>query len=431
MPKKTVKIPAYRLHKGTGQAIVQINGARHYLGKFGSEKSQERYRRLVAEILATPTALPKPGKRTSPPPTYGSELEVVQVSAAYWEWAKGYYTKDGRPTGQVAIIRRALSIVRKHYAHVPATEFGPLAMRAVQRHLVEQGLARETVNHMCRIIRHMFKWATSHEMLPVTIYQALVTVPGLRKGRTAAREPEPIGPVPDEMVDATLPSLAPVVADMVRFQQLTGCRPGEACIIRPCDVDRSGSVWCYRPESHKTEHHDRERFVMIGPHAQEVLRPYLLRAADAYCFSPAEAEKQQRASRRAARKTPLSYGNSPGTNRKSRPKQRARDRYIKDSYNRAIQRGCEAAFGMPKELRYIPKKTPEPEKKRLQQLASAWRAEYCWSPNQLRHSAATKIRKQFGLEAAQVALGHSEANVTQIYAERDMTLASEVMRKIG
>ena len=86
---------------------------------------------------------------------------------------------------------------------------------------------------------------------------------------------------------------------------------------------------------------------------------------------------------------------------------------------------------MPKELRYIPKKTPESEKKRLRQLASAWRAEHCWNPNQLRHSAATKIRKHFGLEAAQVALGHSEANVTQIYAERDMTLATEVMRKLG
>ena len=52
-------------------------------------------------------------------------------------------------------------------------------------------------------------------------------------------------------------------------------------------------------------------------------------------------------------------------------------------------------------------------------------------PNQLRHSAATEIRKQFGLEAAQVTLGHSQADVTQIYAERDLTLAAEVMRKIG
>ena len=54
-----------------------------------------------------------------------------------------------------------------------------------------------------------------------------------------------------------------------------------------------------------------------------------------------------------------------------------------------------------------------------------------WTPNRLRHSAATEIRRQFGLEAAQVVLGHSQANVTQIYAERDMNLAAEIMRKIG
>ena len=54
-----------------------------------------------------------------------------------------------------------------------------------------------------------------------------------------------------------------------------------------------------------------------------------------------------------------------------------------------------------------------------------------WSPNRLRHTAATEIRKRFGLEAAQVTLGHSQADVTQIYAEKNLTLAVEVARKIG
>jgi integrase len=54
-----------------------------------------------------------------------------------------------------------------------------------------------------------------------------------------------------------------------------------------------------------------------------------------------------------------------------------------------------------------------------------------WTPNQLRHTAATEIRRRFGLEAAQVCLGHSAANITQIYAERDSALGLEVMRQIG
>jgi len=39
--------PKYRLHKGSGQALVQLNGERTYLGKYGSEDSKEAYRRLV------------------------------------------------------------------------------------------------------------------------------------------------------------------------------------------------------------------------------------------------------------------------------------------------------------------------------------------------------------------------------------------------
>jgi site-specific recombinase XerC len=52
-------------------------------------------------------------------------------------------------------------------------------------------------------------------------------------------------------------------------------------------------------------------------------------------------------------------------------------------------------------------------------------------PNQLRHSFATRVRKEHGLEAAQVLLGHSRADVTQVYAERNERLASAVAAKIG
>ena len=79
-----------------------------------------------------------------------------------------------------------------------------------------------------------------------------------------------------------------VVADMVRFQRRTGCRPGEVCQLRPMDMDRSSEVWQYRPASHKTEYLGRERIIFIGPKAQAVILPYLLRDAATYCFSPAE-----------------------------------------------------------------------------------------------------------------------------------------------
>ena len=54
-----------------------------------------------------------------------------------------------------------------------------------------------------------------------------------------------------------------------------------------------------------------------------------------------------------------------------------------------------------------------------------------WRPNQLRHAAATRIRRQYGLEAAQVVLGHSTASTTEIYAERNIGLACDIALKLG
>ena len=88
-----------------------------------------------------------------------------------------------------------------------------------------------------------------------------------RRPRDASRSSRSTMPT----VEATLPHLPAVVADMVRFQRLTGCRPGRGLQLRPCDVDRTGDVWMYTPASHKTEHHGRERVIYIGPKAQEIV----------------------------------------------------------------------------------------------------------------------------------------------------------------
>lgn len=54
-----------------------------------------------------------------------------------------------------------------------------------------------------------------------------------------------------------------------------------------------------------------------------------------------------------------------------------------------------------------------------------------WSANQMRHTAGTEICRQFGLEAAQVIFGHSRADVTQVYAERDLVKAADIARQVG
>jgi integrase len=407
MPRLTKAVPRYSHHKATGQAVVSIDGKDFYLGRYNSKASRIEYDRIVGQWQAN-------GRRM---PLQSSDTTVIEVLSAYWKWAVDYYRKDGKPTDTPYEIKQAVRLLKERYGHTRATDFGPLALKALQAHLVGAGLSRRSVNGRVQWIRRIFRWAVSEEMIPPAVLQGLETVEGLRKGRTTAPDHAPIQPIPEADVQAVLPHLPAIVSDMVRLQRLTGCRPDEVCSLRPCDVNRGGEVWEYRPASHKTQHHGRERIIYIGPKAQTILRPYLLRAAESYCFSPTEAESARRAEQHANRKTPLGYGNRPGTNRKRNPKRSAGERYTTDSYRRAVHRACDKAFPPNPEL--------SAEQKRL------WQRNHRWGVNRLRHSAATEIRAKFGLEAAQVLLGHASADVTQVYAERDAELARTVIRQIG
>ena len=54
-----------------------------------------------------------------------------------------------------------------------------------------------------------------------------------------------------------------------------------------------------------------------------------------------------------------------------------------------------------------------------------------WHPYQLRHSHGTKVRREFGIEHAGAALGHTKMSATEVYAERDIGMAVEVALRIG
>jgi len=399
MPRLVHTPPKYRLHKSTGRAVVTVNGKDRYLGRYGSKESRAEYARIIAEWNSSDCNASTDHAEV--------DLTITELVVRYWRFAQGYYVKDGHPTETLHGIKAALRFLRRSYGHTKASDFGPLRLKAVRSAMVKAGLSRSYVNGNVRRIKACFRWAASEELLPASVCEALATVDGLKKGRSQARETEPVGPVADEVVDATIPYVSPVVADMIRFLRLVGCRPSEVCMIRPCDVDRSGEVWAYRPRSHKTQHHDRERIIFIGPKGQEVLRPFLLRDHESYCFSPAESRRRQLAEKRANRKMPV---RPPHNNRRKRQPQRAPgNHYTRSSFNRAIHRAVDRANRKREEGDKLP----------------------YWRPNQLRHAVATTVRRQYGIEASQVVLGHANADVTQVYAERDFGLAREIVKRIG
>lgn len=405
---RRLHVPSYRHHKPTGQAVVTLDGHDIYLGRYNSQASRQEYDRRIAEWIAAGRRLPTASE--------SSDLTVSELLVRYWRFAERYYRKQGEPTKELDNIRYALRPLKSLYGHTLVRDFGPLALKALQAKLIDAKLSRKLINQRIGIIKRVFRWAVSEELAPPSLSHALATVTGLRRGRTEARETTPVRPMPDAAIEAILPHLPPVVADMVRFQRLTGCRPNEVCIIRSSDIDRSGEVWSYVPASHKCEHLGRERIIFVGPKAQGILRPYLLRDQADYCFVPAESERKRNAERRDNRRSPMTP--SHARRRPKRSRQRAPgNRYTSASYRRTIYRGCAAAFPPPDDL-------PEAEHRR-------WRKEHQWHPNQVRHTAATEIRRQYGLEAAQVTLGHASAVVSQIYAERDLRRAADIMREVG
>lgn len=425
MPKLARSVPSYRRHKQSGQAIVTLAGRDHLLGPYGSPASQEKYNRVVAEWMVA--------GRQSRPTDAAAAITVAEIIAGYWDHAQGYYRRaDGTPTDDTKSIKKALGPLRRLYAPTEAAVFGPLALKAARDEMIRMGWCRTYINSQIGRIRRMFKWAVENELVPPAVHQGLVAVVGLKAGRCEAPESAPVRAISTEVVDATLPFVSRQVAAMIRVQLLTGMRPGEVCLMRCTELDMSGDLWRYAPSSHKTAHHGHERLIYLGSRSQEIIKPFLKADVQAFLFSPADAEAERRVSRKRGKRDP-----------QKRPGQR----YTVTSYCRAIQRACAAAFPPPDHLarrrveaagrkhKSTRRETTAEWKTRLGPelwaALKAWRQEHRWHPHQLRHTAATELRRKYGLEAAQVILGHKQLTVTQVYAEKNVAAAEQIMRQVG
>jgi len=391
--QRAEKIPSLRRHKPSNRAVVTINGQDVYCGPWRSPEAKVEYDRIVSEWLANGRSLQRSG-RSCP------DLTITELIARYWRFAMGHYQRDGKPTAEIAKIRDALKPVERLYGETLAAEFGPIAFKTVRAEFVKADLCRSTIGYHLGKVRRFIKWAVENELLPGDAYYRLQAVAPLRAGRDGIREPRKIGPVLDEHVDAVLHHLPPPVRAMVELQRLTGMRPGEVVIMTMGQIDRSEDLWIYRPKKHKTVDIGREREILLGARAQEVLKPWLRADPDAPLFSPVEFLEARNVERRRNRTTRLTPSARART-RKEKPRRAPRQWYDKDAYGHAVRRACLKA-GIP-----------------------------VWSPNRLRHSLASRVRQRFGLEAAQVILGHAKADVTQVYAERNRVLAKEVTREIG
>ena len=191
------RLPKLCQHKHSGRFYITLNGSEVYLGTHKPKARRERDR-VLGEWLAIgchmPSSLGGP-----------SDLKITELVDRYRVHCEGYDRRaDGTPTSEVACIASAMKLLRRLYGEQPAAKFSPLAIQALRERFIDKDLCRGVVNQHVARIRRMFRWAVSQELLPPHVYKALAAVSGLRAGRTEARETEPIGPVTESVVEATL-----------------------------------------------------------------------------------------------------------------------------------------------------------------------------------------------------------------------------------
>ena len=380
------RLPTYRFHRASNQAICCILGRTYYLGEFDSKESRDKFNRLVAEYLTNPSFGIEKGRQS-----------IAESVVAFLKHAKSYYGEGS----EFEKYSRALAPMVELYSDLNIRDFGIQEFKAIREQWVRKKHAREYVNKQAKRIIAFVKWLVGEGMLEPTVHQALRCVSPLKKGRCDCPESEKVRPVTDATIQKTLPHLSGILSDMVRLQSLIGCRPGELVKLKPAMVDTSNAVWVIRLDDHKNSWRGHDRRIYVGPKAQAILKPYLDRPKDAFCFSPAESMEQRLQARASNRITAMSCGNRRGSNRVSSPKKKPGQSYSTITYCKAIHYACRKAR--------IP----------------------LWSPNQLRHKVATELREREGVESASVILGHAHLPTTEIYAEASTKKALEVALRHG
>jgi len=395
----------------SGHERIRVCGRVVWLGAAGSDVARARYAAVrdawiasngtsIEAGLASPAFGRKPEpvalEPKAPPPVPGCDLTVGGLCLAYLASIKGSLTAE--QLAKKSRWWRAREVANALYSRraVLVNGFGPRMLREVRDELAStpklakrngktQLRARQHVNRLIRETTAMFAWGVSEEMLPVSILQALKTTPPLKPGDSPAREGAPRGHVPLEVVDATLPHLPAVMADLVRFMLTTAVRPDEARRLRMADVEQvEAGVWCWTLKDHKTAHHGLTRQIPLGRAAMAIVHRWA-------AGKPATAPVFARSDRAVANDDVISI----------RRWRLACEEFQVADIRKAIQRAAVAG------------KQPK------------------WTTYQLRHTALREVRLAHGIEAEKALAGWTTTKLADHYAQVAFEEGVALVRKIG
>ena len=211
MPESLPKMRRQKASNGAhDRALVELNGHRHYLGRYGTPEAEEAYYRLITEWMAR-------GRCPAPPANDATILECADVYLAHLT----EYYKDS--PGSLERAKYALAILLRLYGRTRADEFSAVHLRAVREEMINDKLARKTVNERIRIVVAMFKYCASFDIISAEVYHKVSTLEPLKRGRSAAKETEPVKAPPREHVEAVKERVNRSVRAMIDLQMT--CSP--------------------------------------------------------------------------------------------------------------------------------------------------------------------------------------------------------------
>lgn len=368
-------------------------------------------------------------------------MTVGDLVLRYMAFAREYYhDRGGEETSEVETLRYSFKYLTEHSGKLAAANFTALKLKAFRTMLMERKrpdgnggaepkMCRTTINKLVQRVQRMFRWAAEEELVPASTGHSIWAVKSLAIGRFKTRESHDVKPVERQYVELTAKYAWPTTRDMMMLQLYTGMRPGEVCEMQVAEINIEGDIWQFKPLEHKTAYRGHTRLIRLGPQAQEIVKRRMAgKGTMDYLFSPRQEAKERKELRAAARKTPVqpSQVERAERNAKRNKIESLRDHFdttgYRQSINDTIDRANKALLA-------------EAEKNRAEGFTvGAVPVIPHWHPNQIRHTTATIVRKEFGdkgREAAKALLGHKTLKVTDQYAEIDSELADAAARRLG
>ncbi len=481
--------------RGPDRAITYlwVDGTRRqvHLGLWMHPESRERFAKVLSHYVQGEEAEALAASRQRHEPD-DSVITVEELVGQFLQHAQSYYRRaDGTQSGEHRNFIDAATPLLELYGDLPVDKFGCPELERVREHMTKtwrhrprkdgrSRLSLTTVNDRVQRIRRMFRWGVPKRLVTAAVVEDLRQLENLKRGRCAeVKDPEKILPVAWEDVEAVLNVTPPTIQAMIRLQWASGARPGEICAMRSEDLERTNNgIWRYRPQTHKTQHLGKDRIIPIDAEAQNALEPFLLQVpqppADMPLFSPARAQAERAAQKRATRRTKVQPSQVERANR-TRERNAARsasDRYDVNAYRLAIHYGVDAVNASARRLaivtalaglvdaptaelidgalRRLPSRMTHAEVEaslaqilkdlqapnRRSTIAAAMKAVQVqrevpyWGPHQIRHAYGFRMGPVIGVENLRVLMGHSDIRTTMRYFMCDVDRAFDALARI-